>query len=245
MTRKWKRLGWIGLGACGLLLALPASPAAQSASSSWPPLASGEKLIYNLLWPSGISLGEAVLQASPAGSEIHLEATVVADLPQHHVVYTFSSVATEQLCSVRFRQRLREGSNSVDESYEFDQKNHKVRRVQNGRASESPIPECARDPLTLLYAFRQQLAFRQLAIGTPEAVGAFYLGGDFSVRYEAVTPEEVQLGSKKWDGDRFLITARGPHGEQSMEVWIRPDTARAPVAVKIPFPLARFSAELE
>ncbi|MBI3934713.1 MAG: DUF3108 domain-containing protein [Acidobacteria bacterium] len=218
---------------------------AQSASSSWPPLAAGEKLTFNLLWSSGISLGEAFLQASRAGEEIHLEATVVADLPQHRVGYSFTSLADEHLCSIRFRETLREGKNTRETAFEFDQENHTVRRTQDGKTTESAIPACARDPLALLYHFRQQLAFGQVPVGTPEAVGAFYLGGDYSVRYEAITPETVKLGSKSWQGDRFLLTVFGGGGEQSIEVWIRPDNSRTPVAIRVPFSLATFSAELQ
>ncbi|MBI4478671.1 MAG: DUF3108 domain-containing protein [Acidobacteria bacterium] len=228
-----------------LLLGLPADLLGQAGSSSWPPVASGERLRFNLLWPSGFSLGEAVLEASRAGEQIQLQATVQADLPQHPIEYAFSSSVDEQLCSVRYIETLREGNNTRETSYEFDQENHKVRRTEGGQSSESSIPECARDPLALLYHFRRQLSFQQLPIGTPEAVGAFYLGGDYTTRYEAITPETVQLGTKEWAGDRFLIRVEGPGGERSFEVWIRPDTARTPVAVRIPFPLAMFSAELE
>jgi len=228
-----------------LLLGFPASGAAQSASSSWPVLASGEKLNYNLLWPSGISLGEAVLQASHAGAEIHLEVTVDADLPQYHAAYTFSSVTDEQLCSLQFHQRLREGGRTTDESYQFDQQKHQVRRTRAGRTVTDTVPECARDPLALLYFFRQQLALGKLPVGTPQATGVFYLGGEYTVRYMALTPEQVKLGTKEWEGDRFQITASGAPGEQSLEVWIRPDASRTPIAVRLPLPLATFAAELE
>jgi len=137
-----------------LLLGFPAGLLAQAGSSSWPPVASGEKLRFNLLWPSGFSLGEAVLEASGTGEQIQLQATVQADLPQHPIEYSFSSSADEQLCSLRYRETLREGNNTRETSYEFDQENHKVRRTEGGQSSESSIPECARDPLALLLAER-------------------------------------------------------------------------------------------
>ena len=242
--RKRKLSTWGCLGGALWLLSCPASLPAQAASGSWPPLANGERLAYKLLWPSGLSLGEAVLQASLAGKEVHLNVTVDAALPQRHVSYVFSAVATEELCSLRFRQRIQEGSRSWEETVEFDQEKHEVRRTRNGQRSVASVPVCARDPLTLLYHFRQQLAFQQLSLGTVKP-GAFHLGADFSVRYEAVTPETVQLGTKAWEGDRFLVTYAGPNGENSFEVWIRPDPSRAPVAVKMQFPLATFAAELQ
>jgi hypothetical protein len=186
-----------------------------------------------------------VLQASPAGDEIHLEATVIADLPQHRINYTFTAVADRQLCSISFRRRLREGSGAWDELLEFDQEKRVVRSTRDGRTSQGPAPPCARDPLTQLYFFRQQLATGKVPVGTPQAVGSFYLGSDYSLRYEAVTPEPAKPGAKQWDGERFLVTYRGPDGENAFEVWIRPDPSRTPAAARMAFPLAIFSAELQ
>jgi Protein of unknown function (DUF3108) len=228
-----------------LLLGLPAYSIAQSASSSWPPIVSGERLTFNLLWPSGLDLGEAFLEASKAGQEIHLKATVAAELPQHRIGYTLDSITDEQFCSVRASETLQEGADMRETSYEFDQEQHVVRRSRDGETTEHPIPPCARDPLALLYHFRRQLALGQVPIGTPEAVGAFFLDGDYSVRYEAITPETVGPGSNQWEGDRFFITAGGADGEHRFEMWVRPDNLRTPVAIRIPFPLATFTAELQ
>jgi uncharacterized protein DUF3108 len=236
--------GW--LTAVLLLLLCPASLAAQSASSSWPVLASPEKLNYNLLWPSGISLGEAVLQASRGENQVRLEAKVIADLPQYHVAYTFTSVTTEEFCSIRFRQILLEGGGTVDDAYEFDQQKHEVHHTRNGgTATTASISDCARDPLALLYYFRQQLALGKMPLGTPEASVRFYLGGELTAHYSAVPSDSVHLGSKKPEGDRVLIRVQGSQSTPSFEVWIRSDVSRVPVALRIPFSLGTFSAELE
>jgi len=230
-----------------LLLVLPGTLGAQAAPASWPPLATGERLIYKLLWPSGLPLGEAVLDASRADQEFRLSLTVDADLPQHHASYSFSSTATDELCSLRFRQRSQEGRRSWEESVEFDQERHEARYTRGAQISAVSVPECARDPLTLLYFFRRQLAFQEVPRGQPHN-GAFHLGADFSVSFEAVTPETVQMGTmgtKVWEGDRYLISYVGPAGRNSFEVWIRPDLSRAPVAMKVTFPLATYTAELQ
>jgi uncharacterized protein DUF3108 len=242
--KRWQTAAITGLWLGLVFLESSSILSAQTAPAGWPVLASGETLDYNLIWPSGISLGEGSLKASHSGKRIFLEAAVDADLPQYHAVYNFSSETDEQLCSIRFHQRLREGKSTTDDSFEFDQEHHKVRRTVGGHSTESEIPGCARDPLALLYYFRQQLAVGKLPVGTPESKGTFYLGGNFSAQYDAVTPEKVKLGSKEWDGDRFLIRVAGPNGNQSLEVWIRPDASRTPVAVRVVFPLATFSAEL-
>jgi hypothetical protein len=226
-----------------LLAALPLSLTAQSPSEAWPPLSGGERLIYNLTWPSGLSLGEAVLQSSRAGNEIHLEATVIADLPQHRVNYTFRAVADSQLCSIRFTQRIREGSSPArDDILEFDQQNHSVTGTFRGRPLNAKTSACARDPLTFLYFLRRQLALGQTPVNAADTAASFYLWGDYSVRQQSAGAE---LGGKTRDGDSLRITYRGPEGEHSLDVWLRRDESRTPATVRMAFPLAVFSAELQ
>jgi uncharacterized protein DUF3108 len=202
-------------------------------------------LSFNLIWPSGITLGEATLTASRAGKQIHLEASVVADIPQYHVGYTFASDADENLCSIRFSETLREGRSTRETTFDFDQAKHVVRRTRGGRTTESPIPDCARDPVALLYHFRRQLAAGLLKVGTPEATGEFYLGDNYTVHYDAIAAESVKVGSKTPGGDRFLIRVQDHGEERSFEVWIRTDASRAPVAVRVPLSLGTLAAELE
>ncbi len=189
-------------------------------------------------------MGEAVLNASHVGQEVRLSLTVDADLPQHNASYSISSVATQELCSLRFRQHSQEGRHSWEESLDFDQERHEARYTRGAQVSAVSVPECARDPLTLLYFFRRQLAFQEVPRGQPHN-GVFHLGADFSVSFEAVTPETVRMGTKAWEGDRYLISYVGPGGRNSFEVWIRPDLSRTPVAIKVAFPLATYTAELQ
>ncbi|HWP83782.1 MAG TPA: DUF3108 domain-containing protein [Terriglobia bacterium] len=215
------------------------------ASTNQDPVAAGERLTFNLYWPSGIPLGEAVLQAAQSGAEVRLEATVTADLPQHHVSYNFSSLADPQLCSLRFSETLREGSKTRQTTYEFDQVRNRIRRTQDGQVAELPASPCARDPLALLYHFRRQLAAGSLPAGGTQSAGTFYLGAEYAVDYQALASETVKVGVKAWQGERFQITATGGGSVQSLEVWFHPESARLPVAVRVPFSLATFSAELQ
>jgi hypothetical protein len=184
------------------------------------------------------------LNASRAGQVVRLSLTVDADLPQHHASYSFSSTATDELCSLRFGQRSKEGQHSWEESVEFDQERREARYSRGAQVSTASVPECARDPLALLYFFRRQLAFQEVPRGQPHN-GTFTLGTDFSVSFEAVAPETVQRGTKAWDGDRYLISYVGSTGRNSFEVWLGPDPSRAPVAIKVAFPLATYTAELQ
>ena len=224
-----------------LLLACPAVLMAQSASSSWPVLAAGEKLEYNLRWPSGITLGEATLKATHTGNQMFLEATVDADIPQYHALYTFSSVTDEQFCSQQFRMVLHEGKRIVNDTFEFDQNNHQVHRVRNGRSTTASLSDtdCARDPLALIYYFRQQLALGKLP---PGASGVLYLGEAYTVHYDAAAPGPAS-GSKAPQGELFNIRVDAPNAP-NLEVSIRNDPQRVPISLRIAFSLGTLSADL-
>ena len=235
-----KYCSWAGRAAALLLFIFPHGLDAQGTEGVWPPWERGERRVYQLLWPSGVSLGEAVLEASSDGEEIHLQATVEAKLPQHDVHYVFSAVATQELCSLRFQQQISEGSRAWEESFEFDPVTRQVRRTRNGQSSVTTVPECPRDPLTFLYYFRGQLAS-----GKTPGMEELFLGTTIPLRSEAVAPETVKLGSREWEGDRFLVTYTPPGGEKFFEVWVHPGSARVPVGAKVPLALAIFAAELQ
>ena len=166
----------------GSLLGL-AFGSGRAAAAEFRPFEEGERLIYRLLWPSGITLGEAVFQVSRQGEELHFEATLEARLPQYRVSYSFSSVATkETLCSLRYQQTLKEGTRSSEETTEFDQAAHRASRTVGRQTTSVEIPECARDPLTFLYYVRSRLAAGQpvtrvaldLGYASPSAFGAMF-----------------------------------------------------------------------
>jgi hypothetical protein len=175
---------------------------------------------------------------------VRLSATVEAELPQRRSSYTFSSTTTDALCSLRFRQRSVEGRNSWEESYEFDQQNRQVRRIHNGQSTVSSVPECARDPLALLYFFRQQLALGKVPAGQSLS-GEFYLGDLFSAGMQPLPAQPFVLGTQTLQGDYYQITYRGVGSGNTIDVWLQPGVGRAPVALKLTLPLATFFAELE
>ena len=197
--------------------------------------------MYKLLWPSGLSLGEAVIAASSTGKEIHLTVTVEAELPQHNVRYSFSSTATEEkLCSLHFQQEINEGRRKWEESIEFDQQNRQARRTRSGQTTTLSVPECARDPLTFLYYFRSQLAATK-----PFDSGTFHLGANFDVRFEFTGRGTETLGGRQHGVEKFRVTYTGPSAKKTLELWVLTDAARQPALVRVPFPLAVFTAELQ
>ncbi|MCZ6751165.1 MAG: DUF3108 domain-containing protein [Acidobacteria bacterium] len=220
---------------------MPSAAAAEEGEAPFSLFDEEESLTYRLLWPSGVMLGEAVLRGSFSGDNLHFQLTVEAGLPQYNISYSSSSVATKDgLCSLQFQGNTRRGSKALDESIEFDPTAHLARRTRGNQTTSASIPECARDPLTFLYYFRNQLA-----LGKTLDSGTFHLGANFSLQIEAAGPETVDAGGRQWPAEKYRVTYRGPNSERTVELWISTDATPKPVRVRVAFPLAVFSAELE
>lgn len=231
---------------CALLFLGPASrapaesPLAKSLASA-PSWMSDERLVYKLLWPSGVSMGEATFQASVTEAEARFELSVEADLPHRRLSYSFSSVATpEGLCSLQFHERAKEGARSWEQSIEFDQQNRQALTTRDGQTSIATVPECARDPLAFFYYFR-----RELASGSAPRVGAFHLGSNFDLKIETAGRETIPVRGKDQSAEKYVVSYSGPAGAKSFEILFGADPARQPVLIRAPFPLAIFSARLQ
>ena len=213
--------------------------AAQAARPPW--AGPGERLVYRLLWASTLPLGEAVLQASSSGTELRFAATVEAELPQYNIRYSFSSTATEEgLCSLQFHQKISEGGRNWEESIEFDQRNRQAKRTRGGQTTTVSVPECARDPLTFLYYYRNQLA-----LGKPLDSGTVHLGKDLDIRFEPAGQGFESVGRRKFSVDRFRVTYAGNNRGRTFELWLTADATRRPAFVRAPLSLAVFLAELQ
>ena len=226
--------------ACAVALS-PGVAAAENRAAPAPASPEEESLTYRLLWPSGVTLGEAVLRSSFSGEELHLQLTVEAGLPQYNISHSSSSVATrEGICSLRFEAETSEGKKTSAEAIEFDQTAHWAQRTLENQTTSASIPECARDPLAFLYYFRSQLA-----AGTTLDSGTFHFGANYSVQIKAAGPETVEAGGRQWSSRKYVVTYRGPNSGKTFELWISTESSRKPVRVQVSYPLAVFSAEIE
>ena len=213
----------------------------RGAAAEFPPFEAGEKLVYRLLWPSGITLGEAVFEVSRQGEELHFEVTVEARLPQYRVSYHFSSVATKEgLCSLRYQQTMKDGPRSAEETIEFDQSAHRARRTGGRQPGSVEIPECARDPLTFFYYTRSRLA-----AGQPAESGSVHLGRNLTVRLDASGLETVNVLGTPRRAEKLQASFPARNSERTVEIWLAPDAARIPLRFTVPTSLAEFRAELE
>ncbi len=213
------------------------SVSSRAQTHPWP---EGEKLVLSLFWPSGVNLGEATIQSKTVGDVFQISATVEAVLPQNRITYSFDSEVTADLCSRRFRQAVRRGARNWEEVTVFDSVAGKATVSRDGGKREMAAPKCARDPLAYLYYFR-----KQVAAGKRPSGDTLFLGGPVSLRIEALAEEKVKISQHGRQGDRYLVTYPGSTGDGFVEIWLERGLRQAPIAVRLPLPLATFSAELQ
>ena len=226
------------LQAC--LLAVLAIPA-QAQAADFAPFESGERLVYRLLWPSGIPHGEAIFEVSLQGDDLRFQAAVEASLPQYRFSGLFSAVATRNgLCSRQFHQKIQEGSKTTEKSLEFDQAARQVRRIQDRDSTTAVVPECARDPLTFLYYVRSRMAE-----GQPVDWDSMHYDRQIALRLGQGESGTLSLGGLSRQGEKFVIRFPTRGGERALEVWFSTDAARTPLQFTVPTTLADFKAELE
>jgi hypothetical protein len=224
-----------------LLTARGPVPSALQASPAASLFAGGETLRFKLLWPSGVGLGEAVLTVSTVQNQLHLDMTVEADLPIQNISGKFSSVATaDGLCSIQYHRKMTEGSKVSEESIEFDQKAHQAKRTVNGQTATLPVSECAKDPLAFLYYFRSELAQRRTA-----QANSIVMAPDKRLEISGGAMETITAGGRQRKAEKFSAAIRYPYSTKSFDVWFSTDGHWEPLLVRLPSPLAVFSAEIE
>lgn len=217
------------------------APSARQASQGASLFGGGETLRFKLSWPSGVSLGEAVLTASVVQGQLHLEMTVEADLPIQNISGKFSSVATaDGLCSIQYHRKMTEGSKTSEESIEFDQKAHQAKRTVNGQTATLPVSECAKDPLAFLYYFRSEISQHRTA-----QASSIVLAPEKHLDISGGVTETITAGGRQRKAQKFSAAIRYPYTSKSFEVWFSTDGHWEPLLVRLPSPLAVFSAEIE
>jgi hypothetical protein len=204
------------------------------------PFASGEKLVYEITWPSGLGLGEVEFLAQSGTHGWQFSARVNATLPNLEVRDEYHAQADAALCSFEFQKEARHGSRIIEESVVFDQENHKaLRKTRSGGESEFAVPPCARDGLTYLYFLRREMGRGR--IPPPDDLN---FGGQYQVTSTYAESREIVVGGKSQTADRLLIDLTGPASQRSFEVFFARDSARTPLLIRIPFELGTFSLKL-
>jgi hypothetical protein len=200
----------------------------------------GESLRYNVNWPSGLSLGEAELTASPTESALNFMFRMDASVPGFAVTETANSRATKDYCSLELNKKGTRGKRKIDEKTEFDSARMKANRsTEGGGKSELSISPCAKDAVTFINFIR-----RELAAGRLPAQQKVYYGGAYSVRVTFAGTQRIVVGGEPAETDKLLAAIKGPASELTAELFFAKDAARTPLLVQVPLTMGRFSMEL-
>lgn len=200
-----------------------------------------ETLDYAVNWPSGLSLGEARLQARRAGDRFQFEFTLEAALPGSAVRDRYQAIAGPDWCSLELEKQFVHGQRKGHERTAFDPARRLATRetLGGGGKSELTVPACPKDALTFLFYLRRELGLGRLP--PPQTV---YFGAAYQLRLDYLGAETLRLGQERVETDRLAATIKGPAAEVRVEVFFARDAARTLVLARAPFPLGVFSMEL-
>lgn len=225
-----------------LLFLMSASPLPAAGDLTGFPF-QNETLRYNVNWPSGLSLGEVVLNASKTDKGWSFESEVNVGIPGLPIADKYSSQMGADYCSVELNRTLSRGKKKNTEKTTFDQKRGRAIRQtlfpEGGGKTDSDIPLCGRDALAFLYFTR-----KELGQGRMPAPGKLYFGGEYSVRMEYTGAMNIPVGGKQTVTDHVNVWIKGPASSVTFEIFFARDAARTPLLVKVPVAVGTLSLEL-
>jgi len=200
-----------------------------------------ETLSYAINWPSGLSLGEARLEAKRAGQRWQFEFSLEAALPGFAVRDRYQSIAAaDGLCALELDKQFAHGQRKGHERTAFDSGRAVATRetLGGGGKSEMPAPACPRDALGFLYYLRRELGQGRL----PPAQTIFF-GAPYQIRLEYGGTETLRLGEARVEADRLTVAVKGPASAITFELFFARDAARTLVLARLPFPMGVFLME--
>jgi hypothetical protein len=210
------------------------------------PAFDGEKLIYNVNWPSGLSLGEVHMEARRAAAREgsapgwNFEFNIDASIPGFAVTDHFRSTTSADLCSVEFEKDSTHGKRKAREKTTFHaQKGMASRETIGGGKSEIATGSCGHDALTFLYHARRELAQGRVPAAEPVLFGAAY-----QVNMQYAGTQMVRINDSQIEADRLTVTGKGPASTFSFEALFARDATRTPLVIKVPLAMGVFSMEL-
>jgi len=224
-----------------VLVALaPTVPAEPGETIAAAPFQSGERLRYDVVWPSGLTLGEATFTANAETGGWAFGAEIRASLPNFEIRENHQARADAGLCSKELQKDARRGNKTVQETVIFDQNRGTAERsTEGGGASRLEIPPCARDGLTYFYFLRQDLARGR--IPPPDDLN---FGSQYAVTVTYAESREVEASGKLHASDRILVDLMGAGSSHSFEIFFSKDETRKPLLIKVPFEMGTFSLRL-
>lgn len=199
-----------------------------------------ESLHYSVNWPSGLSLGEARMDASRVGDRWKLTFTLDAAIPGFAARDTYESLASGEFCSAEFTRRSGHGKRKAAEKTVFNSPpGTAVRQTLDGGSSRLEVPACPHDALTFLYFLR-----RELAAGRVPGPQTVYFGAPYQIRLEFGGVQTVRVSDANTQAERVVATYKGPASGSTFEMYFARDAVRTPVLVRATLPGGTFTLEL-
>lgn len=205
------------------------------------PFSSGEMLRYDIVWPSGLRLGEATFTANSNQAGWAFSADFSANLPVLAIEDKYESKTDFSLCSASFKKIVSHGKRKQNEEVAFKQgENRALRRnLADGTTQDLIVPPCARDALAYLYSLRQDLA--QGRVPPPDD---FNFGPQYQISVSYVETREIEAAGRMQQADRLLVDVSGGENPVNIELFLGQDAARTPLVIRVPFELGTFSLRL-
>jgi hypothetical protein len=230
-----------------LLVLLPGLAVACLHAQTGFPFSEDESLHYSVNWPSGISLGDAVLSAHRTATGWTFTASLEAGVPGFSVSDTYhSTVEGADLCTTKFERDLTHGGKHTVDKLEFDQQASTGHRTttfpEGGGKTNFDIPSCARDALAFIYFTR-----REMGQGRVPPAQQVYFGAPYSVRLEYTGEQTITsagTGKKPAVTDRLMVSVKGPQSDFNFEIFFARDPQRTPLSIRIPLSLGTIALEL-
>lgn len=218
--------------------------AAGAAAAETLPFAGGERLRYEVAWPSGLALGEAEFHAQKRADGWDFQLTLKASLPAIEIDDSYRSSTDAELCSREFRKDARHGKKTTNEKLLFDQQSERVERTTitpegPGGRSAVEAPPCAKDALAFLYFLR-----RSLAMGRIPPPDDLYFGAGYLITLTFAETLRLAAAGGAREADKILADVTGPDSRHSFEIYFAKDAARTPLLVRAPFDIGTFSLKL-
>ncbi len=213
---------------------------------------SGERLEYELSW-GGIKAGTAVLEV-PERLWVGDRAVykLVSTARSNRFVSLFHKVDdrieslmdAEGMYSHRITVRQREGNRKRDKEMWFDQENHTVRVIKEGRNEQFSIPPRVQDALTVLYYFR---SVPNVPIGGSVFVDVHEDGKNWQleIRVEGRERLETPVGTYDTIKTKAAVRYEGIFLDRGdMNIWFTDDARRVPLLMRSKIKIGHISAVL-
>lgn len=245
--RSFKPAFLIFAALCIVALPLAAPGAAQAAPESNPPKLTGfpftdEDLNYAIVWPTGVSLGEAHLHARHTGDKWNFSFTLDAGIPGYTVRDSYHSDIVPDFCSTSFDRTSTHGSHVVSEKETIDRERGIATRGPlsgNGAGNQVAVPACVKDALAYLFYSR-----REMGQGRVPAAEDVLLGALHPIRVDYVGAPVIKMNGKDVQTDEVTCTWNTGSSAYSFDVYYARDAARTPLRITVPFAVGKFSMEL-